>query len=183
MEFAAAALSTVASAVTTTATAIGSTVSSLFGSIGGMGTVASILSGGATIASALAAQRAGQEKALSLEFQAQDSETESRAEGVAGLERRNSLRKALIDQIAEQDTAYAATGVDLSFGTPVVARDQASADAERALNLDQESESFRRSRLTQRAGALRGMASAARRGGLAKAAGLVLDGGVSLARR
>lgn len=191
MEFAAAAMTAVSSAVSTVGTAVSGVGSALgltgsgglLTSLGGASTFASILSGGATVASALAAQRAGKEQALSLEFQAQDAQVEARQEGIQGMERRNSLRKALIDSIAESDTAYAASGVDLSFGTPVVARDQASRDAERALTIDQSSEDLRRSRLNQRASNLRVMAAQARRGGLAKATGLYLDGAAQAIRR
>jgi hypothetical protein len=155
----------------------------LFSAIGGASTFASILSGGMTVASALQAQRAGKDQALGLEFQAQDAEVEGRQEMIAGMERRNSLRRALVDSIAEQDTAYAASGVDLSFGTPVVARQQASRSAERAMEIDQSTEDMRRARFGQKAGSLRLMAAASRRGGLAKASGLLLDGAAQAVRR
>lgn len=191
MEFAAAAMSTVAGAVSSVGSAVSGAgaalgltgTGGLLTSLGGASTFASILAGGATVASALAAQRAGKEQALNLEFQAQDAEVEGRQEGIQGMERRNSLRKALIESIAESDTAYAASGVDLSFGTPVAARDQASKDAERALTIDQASEDMRRSRFNQRANNLRVMAAQARRGGLAKATGLYLEGAAQAIRR
>lgn len=196
MEFAAAAFSAVAGAVSSVGSAVGGVASSigsaigigssggsLLGAVGGASTVASILSGGATIASALAAQRAGAQAALSSEFSAQDAEVEGRQEAIAGMERRNSLRRALIDQIAEQDTAYAASGVDLSFGTPATARAEASDAAERALTLDQSTEDIRRSRLNQKAANLRVLARQQRTGGLAKSAGLILDGTAQAIRR
>ena len=192
MEFAAAAFSAIGGAVSTVATGVktvagaiglGGSGGGLLGAVGGASTVASILSGGATIASALAAQRAGSQAAMSSEFAARDAEVEGQQEAIAGMERRNSLRRALIDQIAEQDTAYAASGVDLSFGTPATARDQASEAAERALTLDQSTEDIRRARLGQKAANLRVLARQQRTGGLAKSAGLILDGSAQLIRR
>lgn len=169
-----------------TAAAAGTTAaagSSLLSAAGFTSTVASILSGGATIAGAMAAARAGKQDAINAEMQARDIDFDVKGEQLQGMERRNSLRRSLIQALGERDVAYAASGVDLSFGTPVIAREEANRDAERALSIDQSTEDFRVARLRERQRNLRIMGMEARRGGLAKAAGLVLEGGASMLRR
>ncbi|MDF3809260.1 MULTISPECIES: hypothetical protein [Rhodopseudomonas] len=152
-------------------------------SLGGLSTAASILSGGATVASVLMANQAGQQQAAALNMQASDAEMSARLEQVQGLQRRNSIKAALVDAIGERDVAAAASGVDLSFGTPAIARDQAQIEGSRALTVDQNTESFNRSRLFERAANYRTMAKQASAGGLGKAATLALEGGAKLARR
>lgn len=191
-EFAAAALATVAESaglagatagefgVAISSSALGDAVAGIAGSTS---TVASILGGTATVASVLAAQRAGEEKAKSLELAAGDAESDSALEVNRGTERRTGLRKQLLVALGERDVATAASGVDLSFGTPAVARQEATKESERALSVDQQTEELRRARLAERAGSYRRMAEEARTGGLAKAAGLALAGGANLNRR
>ena len=163
-----------------TAAAAGGTLAS---AIGATSTVASILAGGATVLSVLSTQRAAEQKAQSLELKASDAETGVGLETAQGLERRNSLKAALVQAVGDRDVAAAASGVDLSFGTPVVARNQAITDGERALSVDQSTEDFRKSRLLESAASYRAMASQARSGGLGAAAALALDGGAKLLRR
>lgn len=155
----------------------------ILSSIGGISTVASILGGTATVASVLAASRAGDEKARALELSADDAETEGMLEINKGSERRAGLRRQLIATLGERDVAAAASGIDLSFGTPAQARKEAVRDAEDALDTDQTNEQIRRARLAERAGSYRRMAVEARSGGLARAASLALEGGARLARR
>lgn len=187
MEFAAAALSSIAgaassagSALVGAVTSVGSTLTSALTSTSGW---ASILSGGATVASVLAMQEAGETKAWNYQMQADDAELQARVEQVQGLDRRNSLKAALVQAVGERDVAAAASGVDLSFGTPAIARSEAIKDGERALSTDQATEDFRRQRLLERAGNLRLMAGQARSGALASSAALALEGGAKLLRR
>lgn len=167
----------------TAAAGAASAGSGLLSATGFASTVASILSGGATIAGAMAAKRAGKNEAFNAELQARDIDFDIRGEQLQGMERRNSLKRSLLQALGERDVAYAASGVDLSFGTPAIAREEASRDAERTLSIDQATEDFRIARLRERQQNLRLMALEARRGGLAKAAGLLLEGGASLLRR
>ena len=168
---------------TAAAAAAASGGGSLFSALGGLSTVAGILSGGATIASVLAAQRSGDAEASKLMYQADDADTEVRIEEVKGLERRNSIKASLIEAIGERDVAAAASGVDLTFGTPVVARREARADAERALGGDQATEEFRKARLRERAANYRIAASQARSGSLLKAASIGASGAADILRR
>lgn len=196
-EFAAAALASVA-AVTAeaapvaaslggaaaTGAAAATTGASIFSSLAGAGSiVSSILAGGATVASVLNQQRAGEQRAQNLELQATDAQLNSRIEATQGLERRVSLKQSLVQTLGERDVATAASGVDLSFGTPTIARQQAVTDAERALAIDSNTEELRRARLLERAGNFRLMASQAREGTLATSAVTALEGGARLLRR
>lgn len=155
----------------------------LLGALGQTSTWATILQGGATVGSVLAAQRAGQADAWKLDMAARDAEIEIGVEEVKGLERRNSIKAALVEAIGERDVAAAASGLDLTFGTPALARREAQRDAERALGNDLATEEFRKARLRERAANYRIAAGQARSGALAKAAGLALTGAASMLRR
>lgn len=169
-----------AAGVASAATAAGS---SLMSALGSTSTLSSILSGGATIASVLNAQRAGEDKAFGLNLQADDADLSARVEAVQGLQRRTSLKASLVQAVGDRDVAAAASGIDLSFGTPTIARGEAIRDGERAVADDQETENFRKSRLAEKASNLRIMAGQARAGGLGNAAALALQGGASLLKR
>lgn len=183
MEFAAAALSSIGSTISSGVTAIGSAVSGATSAIGGMSTVASILSGGATVLGVLNMQRAAEAKETALKLQADDADTTADLEVIQGTDRRNSLKAQLAAALGDRDVATAASGVDLSFGTPTVARAQAIRDGERALSIDQNTQDLRVSRLRERAANLRAGAAGARASGLGSAAVLALEGGAKLLKR
>lgn len=180
MEFAAGALGAIASGIGSVASAS----ATLLPAIGGVSSLAfSVLSGGATVASMLQHQRAGEQQARSLELQALDAEGNVGIEEVRGLERRNSIKQSLVAALGERDVAAAASGVDLSFGTPVIARREAIEEGERALTLDRQTENLRVARLRERAASYRQLASEARAGGLARASIAALEGGARIAGR
>jgi hypothetical protein len=195
MEFAAAALSSIGSTISAGADALGTAISGTAGAFGapaipgllgaaGTGSTAfSILSGGATVLSVLNAQRAGEMKVQSLNLQADDADTQSEIEGIQGTARRSSLKAQLTQAIGDRDVAAAASGVDLSFGTPSVARQQAIQSGERALEMDQDTQELRVSRLRERAAGLRAQAAGANAAGLGTAATLALEGGAKLFKR
>lgn len=142
----------------------------LLATLGKASTWGSILSGGATVLSLMAQRQANtsmmvgaEMDALNLEGQAEDTRIEIGQERVSGENRRNSIRRALLETIGDRDAAYAASGVDLSFGTPAVAREQAAASAERALGQDRDTQEINVSRLEQRAANLRTRAAFTRR--------------------
>lgn len=93
-----------------------------------------ILSGGATLLSAVSAISAGAAQADALEAQATDTEMQKPLEVIQGLERRNEIKRATMQAVADIDTATAAGGADLSFGTPSVARRQAQRQGDYAAN-------------------------------------------------
>lgn len=164
----------------TTAASAGST---LLGALGKTSLWMSALSGGATVLSMMQRQQASEMDALNLESQAEDTKLDIGQERVQGENRRNSIQRALLESIGDRDAAYAASGVDLSFGTPAVARQQASEAAERALNQDSDSENFNVSRLNQRAANLRMRANQTRKSGRTAALVEGLSAGASLLRR
>jgi hypothetical protein len=155
----------------------------LLGLLGQTSSWAGLLSGGATVASMLQARRAGEQDARKLVLQADDAELEARVEQVQGLERRNSLKAKFVEAVGERDVAYAASGVDATFGTPAIARREAVVDTERALALDQDTENLRRNRLLERATNYRLAAAQAREGGIFKSIGLGFEGAGKLLRR
>lgn len=176
MEFAAAALTTIASGIG----GVASAAAPLFTTASGF---ASILQGGATVASVLAAQRAGAAEGQKFELAAGDAETNILIEANRATEKRISLKQSLVNALGERDVAYAASGVDLSFGTPVAARRQAVADTERALAIEKSGSDLTVARLRERAASYRLAGVNAREGALAKAAGLGLSGAADILRR
>lgn len=171
---------------------------SLFSTIGdAFKPLGSIMSGLATVGSLLAQTRAAQISSMAtgnaasqavlagnqqgdaLDLAAADDLNQIKIEEIQGLDRRNQLRAALVQAIGDRDVATAASGVDLSFGTPVTARKQATTDAERALNVDQGTEDFRKARLREQAANYKLAAQNARAGGIFKATGIQLAGDAS----
>lgn len=162
---------------------LGAGAAGLGGLLGSTSTWAGLLSGGATVASVLQARRAGEQEAHKLNLAAGDADLEAKIEQIRGLERRNSLKAKFVEAVGERDVAYAASGVDLTFGTPAIARQEAVRDTERALAIDQDTENLRRSRLLERAGNYRLAAAQAREGGIFKAIGLGAAGLGGMLRR
>lgn len=150
---------------------------------GGASLVSSILSGSATAASALATEKAGEEKAQALELSAEDEQVNTGVEVVQGAERERTIKAALLKTIGERDVATAASGVDLTFGTPVQARKEAVRDAENALSINQSTTAFNVNRLNERSANFKLLAQQARSGALAKSAALSLEGAARLFRR
>jgi hypothetical protein len=197
MELAAAAMTAVGSAISGATTAAGAALgltgagapmvlagapSALAaGSTGSL--FSSILQGGATVASVMGALSSGEERASDLKARAADAIDEQGIERLRGIERRDGLRRALLERLGQQDVAAAASGVDLSYGTPSLARDEAARDGERALTQDQSTEDLRVGRLQQRADELRSGAKAARRAGVIKALGSGVATAYSMSRR
>lgn len=157
----------------------GGFLSSIFSASG----VASILSGTATAASVLNAQRAGEINAQGLELKAGDSDIAIGNQVTEGMQQRQSLRAGLLKAVSERDVAQAAGGGDISFGTPAQARYQATKDEETALSVSEGTTRENQQRLLERSASLRQMAANARAGGLANGAVLALSGAADLARR
>jgi hypothetical protein len=189
MEFAAAALSSIAEAGAGIGSSIATAATGPAGIFGlgqfipGAGTAASILGGGATVLSVLNAQRAGEAKSMALNASADDAMTQTQIEALQGLDRRTSLKAAMVQHIGERDVATAASGTDISFGTPTIARAQAIKDGERAASIDADTTETRIARLRERAANYRIQAAQASAGGLGTAAALALDGGAKILKR
>lgn len=170
MEIAATLFTSLASAFSTTAAPAAATAATT-GS-----TLMSILQGTATALSVVGGLRSAQMQADAREAQAADAKLEASMEGTRGIERRNAIKQRMVEDLGARDVAYAASGVDLSFGTPATARNQAVSDANAALSTDAETENIRRNRLLSRAAQYQMMADDARGSGTLKA----ITGGISM---
>ncbi len=139
-------------------------------------TLMSILQGTATALSVVGGLRSAQMQADARAAQAEDAKLEASMEGTRGIERRTAIRQRMVEDLGARDVAYAASGLDLAFGTPSTARNQAVSDANSALSTDAETENIRRNRLLSRAAQYTMMADEARASGQIKA----ITGGVSM---
>lgn len=170
--------STAAAAGATTAgaaTAAGAATSGSFFS--------SLLQGTATVFGAASAIAAGNADAEQLELAADDARREVPLETLQGITRRSSIKAEMMERLGEQDTAYAAGGVDLSFGTPGAARRDAFRQADLALTSDVGTEQTRVARLNEREANYRKRAKRARSSGLIDAIGIGIKGASSIADR
>ncbi len=140
------------------------------GAAGGS-TALSILQGGMGLLGAMASIRAGQSAAAGYRSQAADTRLDVGQETIAATQKETSLRKALVASLGERDVAYAASGVDLSFGTPAAARSQAIDDTNSAMSMARTQSEMRRRQLLARADTLDAMAEDAASSGLIKGLG------------
>lgn len=146
-------------------------------------TFANVLQGGLGIVQAMGALRAGQTQSSAYRSEAADTRLDVTQEAIDATDRQTSLRKQLIAALGERDTAYAASGVDLSFGTPQQARTEAIQSASDAITTDQSNSDLRKSRLRSRAASLDAMAADASSAGGLKAAGSLLETGIDILAR
>lgn len=146
-------------------------------------TIASILQGTATALSVFAGIGAANQEADALELAAGDAEREKALETLQGIERRTSIKRSMMEAIGEQNVATAASGVDLSFGTPGQARREAYREADLGLETANGTEQSRVSRLTERAANYRSRARSTRRAGLLTGLGQGLGGASNILLR
>lgn len=127
--------------------------------------LASILQGTATVLGIVSTIGAGYAEADQAEAAAIDAEMEQSTETLQGISRRTSIKQAMMDALGAQDVAYAASGVDLSFGTARQARTDAYRETDLALTTSTGTEMTRIARLQERAKNYRTAAKQARLGG------------------
>ncbi|TIL53774.1 hypothetical protein [Mesorhizobium sp.] len=168
----AAAGATAATTAATTTAAAGSGIS-----------LASILQGTATVLGVVSAIGAGNAEAEQAEMAARDAEKEQSVETLQGISRRTSIKRQMADALGAQDVAYAASGVDLSFGTARAARTDAYREADLGLSTSTGTEMTRVSRLAERAANYRSAAKTARRMGYLNALTGGVDGLLSFSER
>ncbi len=197
MEFAAAAMTAITAAVSTVGTAVSSAAGAA-GSALGMGASAgsaglslssvgsflgSALQGGLGLMGAMSAARQGQAKEEYYVANAENARIDARQAELDQQPRELSLRRALIQEIGQRDVAYAASGVDLSFGTPNVARLQATEDTAAALGLERTQTEMRALRYREKASSYEATGAEARLAGGEKAAGLLGQTALSIFKR
>lgn len=145
--------------------------------------LSSLLQGTATLLGAVSAIGAGEAEADLLEAKAIDAEAQVPLETLQGIQRRASIKRELMDSIGSQDTAFAASGVDLSFGTPGVARREAFREADLGLTSDAGTQETRQNRLHERSRSFRRSARRARKRGFVNAIGAGLSFGADVLKR
>jgi len=146
-------------------------------------TIGSILEGGATVIGLVSSIAAGQAEQQRLELMAQDAEAEQPLEVLQGIDRRRSLKAAAAEAVGEIDTAYAASGVDLSFGSARQAREQVFRETDMGLTTDAGTTMSRLSRLQERAANYRQMGKRALRAGIVGGLGGAMSGFSRIAQR
>lgn len=179
-QFAAALAGLFAPAATTTATAATATAGAA--AAGGF-SLSSLLQGTATVLGAASALSAGKADAEAAELMADDAAREVPLETLQGINRRTGIKAEMMRRVGELDTAYAASGTDLSFGTPAQARREAFRQADLGLTSDVGTEQTRQARLLEREKGYRRRASRARSGGFLDALSIGLKGATSIADR
>lgn len=143
----------------------------------------SALQGGATLFSVVNSYRAEQLRADDFDASALDAESEIDLERLAGVERRASLKREAYDHIGDMTVAFAASGQDLTFGSPAKARERAFRDLDTAVNTATNTEETRIARLKERADTYRSRARRVRSAAPVNALAEGLQFGASLARR
>jgi hypothetical protein len=174
------AAATTATAATAATTSFGSFLSSALTT---SSTLLTGLQGVGALLAIGAKNRAGSEKKDAYFQQAGEAELDAQAEGVAGLQRQTQIRKQLLDTMAERDLQAAGGGLDLGFGTPALAREEAQGDAERALQLDKLETEGKQARIRDRSAALIRAGRYARRGAMIESLGTALDTGTDILQR
>jgi hypothetical protein len=175
------AAATAATAATTAATTTAAAALPAAASAGS--TFLSILQGAGALLSAGATLAAGREEARALRSQAADTRLQQQRDVIETTDRRARMKQLFAQEAAERDLAYAASGIDTSFGTPAVARVQASDDAERALGVEDSTTRFGLARLDQKRSALMAEARSVRRRSMFEAVSGLVSTGIDMARR
>ena len=182
-----AALSSIGSTVAAGAGAVGSTLAagaSAAGSFFGGGSfLSTLLQGGMGIMGAMSAMRQGDDQAAALREQAADARVEAGQQRLAGLEKADEVRRSLVAEQGERDVVWGASGLDLSFGTPALARREAASDAAAALGVASANTDMTVARIDQRAANYRRQAAEAKTSGRIKAFSSLADTALSIAKR
>ncbi len=102
-------------------------------------------------------------------------------ETLQGITRRNDIKRSFMEQLGQQDVAYAASGVDLSFGTPGQVRKEAFRETDLGITSDNGTEQTRVARLDEREAEYRKRASRAKKSAMFDALTQGLKTGASIA--
>lgn len=146
-------------------------------------TLNSILQGVATVFSVGNTLAAGNAQGDSYDMAAEDAARQAPLETLQGIAARTSIKAQMAQAVGEMDTANAAGGVDLSFGSPVEARRQAFREGDKAITTEVATEQSRKNRLLEREAYYRKMGKKARRAAGFDALGQVFDTGMAIKNR
>jgi hypothetical protein len=154
------------------------------GAAGGVGSLATgILGGTATAFSALSSLRAGQQQRDAYRQAATDAQLDATNEELLGQRREIGLKNELASKLGSISSAYAAAGIDLSYGAAETASSTAGTKADQELSMDRATTEMRKARLNQRGGSYLGMAREARASSILQAAGQAAAGGLRIKNR
>ena len=154
----------------------------LGGAAAGGLSLAKLLSGTATVLGMVNSINAGRADAEMYNAAADDAAREKPLEALQGITRRSSIKQSMMDRVGEQDVAYAASGTDLSFGTPGQARKDAFREADLGLETDNGTEQTRVARLSEREAEYRKRASRAKKSAMFDALTAGLTGFSNIAK-
>ena len=155
-----------AGAAAGTAAAAAGTAGAVSGTAATGISLSSVLQGAVSVLGMVSSIAAGNADAEAYKAQAEDVQREQPLETLKGIDRRASIRRELVDAIGKQDVAYAASGTDLSFGTPGQARQEAYRQADSSLEIDQGTQATTQARLTEKRSNYLKMASRAKASGV-----------------
>jgi len=142
-----------------------------------------VLSGGATAFGALANIRAGQATAAAAETEARFETFRAGQEQTQGQQQANAIREKLLRTIAQNRAAAGASGIDVGSGSVDTVINESIAAANRELDITRQNATIASSARQSRADQLRLSASAARSGGVGRAAFGLLDSAYRSRRR
>lgn len=145
--------------------------------------LSSLLQGTATVLGIANAISAGNAKAEEYKLAADDAARQVPLETLQGINRRASIKQEMMDRVGEMDVSSAASGVDLSFGTPNQARKDAFRQTDLAVATDVGNEQTRVARLSEREANYRKMSKKAKSSGLFDALTIGLNGATSIMDR
>ncbi len=131
--------------------------------------LSSVLQGAVSVLGMVSSIAAGNADAEAYKAQAEDVQREQPLETLKGIDRRSAIRREMVDALGKQDVAYAASGTDLSFGTPGQARQEAYRQADSSLEVDQGTQATTQARLTEKRSNYLKMASRAKASGVLNA--------------
>lgn len=145
--------------------------------------ISSILQGLATVGGIVSTIQAGNQQASQYEMQAKDAEAQKPFETLQSVDRKRSLLAQAQDAVGSSDVAYAASGVDLSFGSARQARTEAYRAADVGLNTDSGTTATRLGRLDEQAANYRTLAKSVKQSASFDALFKGIGGFMSLAQQ
>jgi hypothetical protein len=149
----------------------------------GSSPVTSILSGASTAVSVLMKLNAGEINAKQAEFKATEAQNEAIGEQATQAQRATAIKRSLLKTLGENDVAYAASGIDTSYGEAATTRDRATDRAYSDIAVDQATSGARVAGYDARSAAYNRMARSYRTGSLLDAFAPAGHGAAQAGRR
>lgn len=142
-----------------------------------------LISGAATGFQALSALSQGERRAQRLESRSRRETIKAKQAEVEGLQQQNQITARLLDTLAAQEAAFAASGIDISSGTAESGREESREQASRRLSTARSNKRLNRLSRRARSRSLLLAAGNARAAGATEAIGDVASFGLNEANR